>query len=611
VRDGDLAIFDEVLETVVAERPLGETFDLIARRVAELGAFDFCGVLLPDADRRRIHLAGAHDFPEHYQELLDGIFQVPFDDERFAGSPTAQALRERRTVVLEDAFADPAYEPWRPLAEDYGFRSLVSVPLITQGEAVGVLNGYSTEPREFDREDLAAMERLARHAALALRITLLVEAQHETIAELRDSNDQLEHHRSVLERAHAIHLRLTEAVIAGAGYEAVAQIVAELIGRPVAITDAHGAILCSSDPPPDADALAQFEAALAQLAQPRTRPRRGRTGAQEPPPVIAGEIRVGEEALGCVLVQDGEPASRDLDVRAIEHAATVLSVHVAKERVARATEERLSADFLFDLLNARDSEQRLAERAAHHGLTLGEEHRVLVVVLDDAADAGQDGRQRRAKLLRIAADTLRERLPRTLLSQLGTIVTAVVPSGGAAGADPLARLRSAVAECRRRVEQAAPGTLLSAGIGSAARRPADFVASYGEAQQCVETLRRLERAGETTAIDELGVLGLFLDTNRPDQLVALGRKVLGPAIDHDRSSDGTLLATLESYLDHGCNLRACADALYVHPNTVKYRLRRIEELCGLDLRTPDDLLKATLARLSLKLLEAQPPVVAT
>jgi DNA-binding PucR family transcriptional regulator len=52
---------------------------------------------------------------------------------------------------------------------------------------------------------------------------------------------------------------------------------------------------------------------------------------------------------------------------------------------------------------------------------------------------------------------------------------------------------------------------------------------------------------------------------------------------------------LRTYLDAGLNLTRTAKALFVHPNTVVYRLRRIRELSGRDPRSPDDVLILSLA----------------
>jgi DNA-binding PucR family transcriptional regulator len=55
------------------------------------------------------------------------------------------------------------------------------------------------------------------------------------------------------------------------------------------------------------------------------------------------------------------------------------------------------------------------------------------------------------------------------------------------------------------------------------------------------------------------------------------------------------VTTLRTYLDAGLNVTRTARALFVHPNTIEYRLRRIRELSGRDPRNPDDLLILSLA----------------
>ncbi|QKT09183.1 PucR family transcriptional regulator [Gordonia sp. X0973] len=54
------------------------------------------------------------------------------------------------------------------------------------------------------------------------------------------------------------------------------------------------------------------------------------------------------------------------------------------------------------------------------------------------------------------------------------------------------------------------------------------------------------------------------------------------------SAGANLTATLEAYLDAGGSVEACARTLFVHPNTVRYRLRRIAEITGRDATNPRD-----------------------
>jgi DNA-binding PucR family transcriptional regulator len=57
--------------------------------------------------------------------------------------------------------------------------------------------------------------------------------------------------------------------------------------------------------------------------------------------------------------------------------------------------------------------------------------------------------------------------------------------------------------------------------------------------------------------------------------------------EYDRLRSTALLRTLEEFLRRRGNISATAEALYVHPNTLRQRLRRIGEISGLDLRTDD------------------------
>ena len=49
-----------------------------------------------------------------------------------------------------------------------------------------------------------------------------------------------------------------------------------------------------------------------------------------------------------------------------------------------------------------------------------------------------------------------------------------------------------------------------------------------------------------------------------------------------------LSETLDAYLDSGGAIEACARKLFVHPNTVRYRLKRIADFTGRDATTPRD-----------------------
>lgn len=600
--ESGLALIADMVNSLVSGDPLDQTLALICRQIRKLAGFRFCGVLVPDPEWKHFRLAGGHGFPPEYVERLNDLFLVAVGDQQ-RESPTRQAAELRRTVVNADVLDVPSFVPWRSLAIQFGYRSMVSIPLLVDGEVIGVLNGYSTAPRTFTGAQLASIETLAAQAAVSLRVTLLMEARQETIRRLQESNATLEQQRLTLERAHEIHKRLTAAALTGTSAPAVAQSLSELIQRPVAITFADGTIRCTSDSADSPEAYSNFMAALEGLSS---------TAGSDLPrisdalPVTVGEIRVPAERLGYVVIPRGDLAGADLDKRAVEHAATVLALEAVKERVVQATEDRLRSDFLTDLFRGRlDDEPDTADRAERHGLRIGEERRVVVVRLDQETTAdpavGTAGTHKDLPGGPMAyVQRELQRNPDGVVVGAGNTITAVVPAQ--AGAASVKSIRTRLEALQGRLRDAGTQVTLSAGIGPIAREVGEFAASHRDAELCLGLGRRLGKPGLIIARDELGILGLFVDAKHPEDLLANARQVLGPALAHDAEKSGGLFHTLAAYLNHGCDVASSAGELFVHPNTVKYRLRRIEALCKLDLRNPDDLLQARIATLTLTLL---------
>ena len=78
-------------------------------------------------------------------------------------------------------------------------------------------------------------------------------------------------------------------------------------------------------------------------------------------------------------------------------------------------------------------------------------------------------------------------------------------------------------------------------------------------------------------------------------------RLLGPLADYDTDHDAELLTTLRSFLACDGSWSACAQQLYVHVNTVRYRIGRIEALTGRDLSALPDRVDFVLALRALRL----------
>ncbi len=124
---------------------------------------------------------------------------------------------------------------------------------------------------------------------------------------------------------------------------------------------------------------------------------------------------------------------------------------------------------------------------------------------------------------------------------------------------------------------AAPGR---AGVGPAV--PLDRLAeSFRLATRALDTLHAFELSG-TRDLVELGLrAAVVADADVGD---ALRSRYLAPLA--DSGSGAEIIATLREYLAAGSHVETAAERLHIHPNTLRYRLARFEELAGAHLREP-------------------------
>ncbi|MFE1949812.1 PucR family transcriptional regulator [Streptomyces sp. NPDC059524] len=86
----------------------------------------------------------------------------------------------------------------------------------------------------------------------------------------------------------------------------------------------------------------------------------------------------------------------------------------------------------------------------------------------------------------------------------------------------------------------------------------------------------------------------------PTEATHLMRAVLGPVLGLPAAESSRLLRTLEHWFAAGGSAGDAAQSLFVHPNTVRYRLRRIEELTGRSLSAPRTAADVSVALLAVR-----------
>jgi hypothetical protein len=577
--------------------------DVLPTRVAEqacaLIGFDCSAVLLADSRGERLQVAGSAGLTADYVALLtDDGWPIVRPPGPALDTPAAQAFRERRVVAVTDALADGRYGRLRPLAELQGYRALLAVPLRTAAGLSGVVVGYSALAREFSPAEQELLCLLANQAALALENARLRTAQQEAIGELSRANEELRRGRAIQEWAERQHHALMELTLADVGLEGVVTALAETLRASVTVEDPDGRVLAQAPDrdhraPPTAAARrrlpirvaledqARSYAVVRVPASPGGRP--GAAAVGHPPTTEAGAwvapVVLGGELAGRLWVVDPRVSPAPVERRVIERFALVVGLELLKRRHVADAEARVAGDLIGALLRSQGMERRtVVERAAALGHDVSRPHLLAVLAVDPPQTVG-----RWRGLVRAAT----ERNLRGLVGPYEDFEVILVP----AEPDPDAPLRRAHEQLQRSVADGARVTLVA---GPVATGPDDLATAYRIAVGAAR-LRRSSRPGGFVDVRDLGLLSLLLETGTPDALRGYAQRFIEPITEHDRRRGGDLLTTLRTWLSTGCSTPDAAAELVIHPNTVAYRLAKVERLTGRNLRRPDVRMELQLA----------------
>jgi hypothetical protein len=268
-------------------------------------------------------------------------------------------------------------------------------------------------------------------------------------------------------------------------------------------------------------------------------------------------------------------------VRYINVAATYASeAYLEAESLLQAQGERLRRDLLEDLLDGRPPAPGPKLGAAREAGLEPSQPCLLLVARAVRGAADEHGlRSAAASLARARGAAVQ---PLTVVRQDEIVVV-----GPATGVDVTDLAATLTAIQARLAEQG-----ITLAIGMSTIQPLeDLPTAYGEACQAVE---RLDEAGGVLA---LPTLRAFESLTMFDHETA--RRLVSPEIrrfvEEDVEGGGLLTTTLLEYVAADLNATVAAERLYVHVNTVRYRLKKIAERTGCDLRRLTEVLDLLLA----------------
>ena len=506
----------------------------------------------------------------------------------------------------------PAFEPLN--GHELALVSLEVLRLLDASLSLAELIGRLSERKVAAVVVVGGADQAAVEVAQRGRLPLLVLPETSHFADLGPTLSRVmaEEKTRLYQLGLDVHHQLAEVSMTGRGLRGIISRLAELTGREVVLQDPTGDLLVRASPsdgivsggaPAEGLATADcLQGSFPAKSDSRSEPPTARIGLNRGI-CLASPVLVRDSVTGFLSLLGTVDDFVDEDQVTLGRGSVVCALEMAKQEAVIEAEHRLRGDFFDDLLeSSAESGESFVSRGRHLGYDVQQPRAALAIRPEDASGSQSDGEIDR------------------LAREIGEYVSRHQTSGMVAprrqtvalflAIDPIADLGPArrFAEDLRGYVASQLGTPVSIGIGSLHPGVLGLRTAYHEAEQAERIGREIFGPGQVTSFSDLGVYRLLYTFRQNQELADFCGETLAPLAEYDAKNGTSLVDTLETYFRCDANLGTAAEALYLHRNSLAYRLRRISELTGFNLDNLEDRFRLQLALKARRLVQRQEPV---
>jgi purine catabolism regulator len=406
-----------------------------------------------------------------------------------------------------------------------------------------------------------------------------------------------------LQQSDAILRRFLDLVLVGGDYSDIAQVISEVCGHPVSIVDRFRRILGQGGNVGESLALEFMD---------EDRTGESYLSTQYEPVSVADQVgqspqhtvvEVGEKKLhglvypvevsatqlGSIIVWEHVESKADAKaLMAIQHGATVVALKMMETRSIGQVEQQFRNEILEGLLSEQAASQATALQLSESlGQRLDPPYAILLVGPDVPSHRLLAPRERRQQSnvdtsLHLAQRYIRSYRDGLSFWRRGPHLIVFCPLGARDPRNARVSIASMLREVCERIETENAPYTVSSGISRPVEGIGGFRRAYEEARQSLEVGRALagDKSSAVTHYDDLGLLRFAQVSETSVGIRNYCMDMLGPLLEHDRSSTAPLLDTLRVFLECNQNHAEAARVLGIHYNSLRYRLKRIRQLTG-------------------------------
>lgn len=413
----------------------------------------------------------------------------------------------------------------------------------------------------------------------------------------------------MLKKAEEIHNTLIEVALKGNGIPELCEKISDLIGNPSFIFDKSNNILGYSGMNEE-DCIDLVQKTLKQITCRENfalflRPHRSHRVKVElheiDKDLLVVPVDINGIVKGYLAIGEFYRELDEQDVMAIERASTIISLELMKEQAVFEAERKVRGELLEDLINGNFRyEEAVVRRASFLNFNLNCLLAIFVINTDGFEQFLQNSIRKDEMFAQEVKSYISDITHHVFLDYRGTAML-LSKSDGIIGLINLNSsqdkrvLLNKIELIRTKILEKYKRLTISVGVGRAYQGARYIKQSYEEALTAVHIGRMIKGGASTTFFEDLGPYRFLYEMKDSISMQNYCQDVLGDLLAYDKHNNTELVKTLYYYFRNNCNLRLTSESLYIHKNSVIYRMKKIEELTGLSMDKAEDRFNLQLA----------------
>ena len=304
---------------------------------------------------------------------------------------------------------------------------------------------------------------------------------------------------------------------------------------------------------------------------------------------IVCPLILNEEVNGYITCWETTRSFRKHDFNVLQRSIPLFALEFLKVKTKIDVEQKYKNDFMSEVLAGNiKREEEVIDKAKVYGWDLSKDYQVMVLDVDQFFSIVENYNYNEVMIqefkrnivgkIEHAVKKLEQSSIVVFWSDKFIVLYPIDRSKGEAGLKEY--FLSAAKQLQTNLKKEISEVTFTIGIGRFYKGLKGIHQGYKEALQSIQVGRKTWGRDSIIHFDFLGIYRILGQFENFSELESLYRETIGKLEEYDHNTNSNLTETLQQFFECNCGLTETADKMFIHVNTLKYRLRKIEQVTG-------------------------------